>query len=110
MLVDPSTKLTALPTSSYIAKKDTSKFLDYNFLLGHTWTYAMNSIMSSIFRIILFPLDGKIVTVDKLSFCTPDYSPLPSSFVPLLGGVTDSYINIGTGLLKASSLMCCFPL
>jgi len=48
--------------------------------------------------------------VDQLSFCTPDYSSFPSSFVPLIGGVSDSYVNIGTGLVKASLLMGCFPL
>lgn len=48
--------------------------------------------------------------MDQLSFCTPDYSQLPSGFVPLVGGVPDSYVSIGTGLLKASSLMGCFPL
>ena len=70
----------------------------------------MTDIVSSVFRIILFPLDGKIVTVDLLSFCSPNYATLPSSTIPLIGGVLDSYISIGTGLLKASSLMGFFPL
>jgi len=69
----------------------------------------MTTIISIVFRIILFPLDRKIVTVDQLSFCTPDYSLLLSGFVPLVGGVLDSYISINTGLLKGSSLMGCFP-
>jgi len=86
------------------------KRLDYNLLLGRSWTCAMVAIISTVFRIILFPLDGKVVIVDQLSFCTPDYSPLPSGYVPLVGGVPNSYINISTGLLKASSLMGCFPL
>ena len=86
------------------------KKLDYNLLLGHIWTYSMMTVVSTVFHIILFPLDGKVVTVDQLSFCTPDYSPLPSRFVPLVGGGTDSYASLGIGLLKASSLMGCFPL
>ena len=86
------------------------RHLDYNLLLGHSWPYAMNSIVSSVFRLILFPLDGKIVTVDQLSFCTHDYTTLPSSTVPLIGGFPDSYVSVGTSLLKASSLMGCFPL
>ena len=48
--------------------------------------------------------------MDQLSFYTPDYATLPSSTVPLIGGVTDSYVSIGTGLLKASSLLGFFPL
>lgn len=86
------------------------KKLDYNLLLGHSWTYGMITSVSTFFHIILFMLDGKIVTVDQLSFYTPDYSTLPSSSVPLVGGVPNSYISLDTSLLKASSLMGCFPL
>lgn len=63
------------------------KRLEYNILLGHSWNYAMMDIVSTIFCIILSPLDGKVVTVDQLSFCTPNYSSLPSGYVPLVGGV-----------------------
>lgn len=38
--------------------------LDYNLLLGRSWTYAMTAIVSSIFHLILFPLDGRIVIMD----------------------------------------------
>ena len=82
--------------------------LDYNLLLGRSWSYAMTAIVYSVFRLIIFPLDGKIVTVVQLSFYTPDYATLPSSTVPLIGGFPDSYVSIGTGLLKASSLLGCF--
>ena len=44
------------------------KKLDYNLLLGCSWTYAMMAIVSTVFCIILFPLDGKVVIVDQLSF------------------------------------------
>ena len=70
----------------------------------------MTTIVSLVFQLILFPLDGKIIIVDQLSFYTPDYTTLPSITVPLIGGFPDSYVNIGTGLLKASSLMGFFPL
>ena len=70
----------------------------------------MTIIVSTVFHIILFPLDGKVVIVDQLSFCTPYYSPLPSGSVPLVGGVLDSYVSIDTSLLKASSIMGYFPL
>ena len=32
------------------------KKLNYNLLLGCSWTYAMTTIVSTVFRIILFPL------------------------------------------------------
>lgn len=55
-------------------------------------------------------MDGKIIIVDQLSFCTPDYSPFPSSTVPLVGGILDSYVSVGTYILKVSSLLGYFTL
>jgi hypothetical protein len=42
--------------------------LDYNLLLGRNWTYAMITVVSSVFRTLCFPHEGKIVTIDQLSF------------------------------------------
>ena len=67
-------------------------------------------VVSTTFRVILFPSDGKVITMDQLSFYTSDYSPLPNISVPLVGGVTGSFVSIGIDLLKASSMMGCFPL
>ena len=72
------------------------RHLYYNLLLDRSWSYEMTAIVSSVFWLILFPLDGKIVTVDQLSAFTLDYSTLPSSTVPLVGGITDSYVSVGT--------------
>ena len=36
--------------------------LDYNILLGRNWMYSMQAIASSLFRVICFPFNGKIVT------------------------------------------------
>ena len=41
--------------------------LDYNLLLG-SWTYAMFSIASAVFWVVVFPHEGKLVTVDQLIF------------------------------------------
>ena len=38
--------------------------LTYNLLLGRSWICAMQAVASSFFRIIRFPHQGKIVTVD----------------------------------------------
>jgi hypothetical protein len=42
--------------------------LDYNLLLGHNWTYSMVIFVSSIFRTLFFPHEGKIMTINHLSF------------------------------------------
>lgn len=46
--------------------------LNYNLLLGCTWFYAMKAVMSTIFRILHFPHQGKTITIDQLDFCTLD--------------------------------------
>jgi hypothetical protein len=42
--------------------------LNYNILLGCNWTYAMTVVVSLVFRVFYFPREGKIVTIDQLSF------------------------------------------
>jgi hypothetical protein len=42
--------------------------LDYNILLGHNWNYAMTAIVLFLFRTLCFHHDGKIVTIDQLTF------------------------------------------
>jgi hypothetical protein len=42
--------------------------LDYNLLLGHSWNYAMQAVVATVFRVLLFPHEGQIVTIDQLSF------------------------------------------
>lgn len=38
--------------------------LDYNMLLGRNWSYAMQSIISLVFKAIWFPHESKIVTIN----------------------------------------------
>ena len=42
--------------------------LNYNLLLGRIWTYAMQDVVAIVFRVLLFPHEGRIVTIDQLSF------------------------------------------
>lgn len=41
--------------------------IEYNLLLGQSWTYAMEEVPSSYFRCIKFSHEGKLVTIDQLS-------------------------------------------
>jgi hypothetical protein len=47
--------------------------LDFSLLLGRDYVYAMKAIVSTLFRVISFPHDGRVVTVDQLSFVDPDW-------------------------------------
>jgi hypothetical protein len=45
--------------------------LDFSLLLGRDYVYAMKAIVSTLFCVIYFPHDGRVVTVDQLSFIDP---------------------------------------
>jgi hypothetical protein len=47
--------------------------LDFSLLLGRDYVYAMKAIVSTLFRVISFPHDGIIVTIDQLSCIGPDW-------------------------------------
>jgi hypothetical protein len=46
--------------------------LDFDLLLGRDYVYSMKAIMSTLFYVIYFPHNGRVVTIDKLSFIGPD--------------------------------------
>ena len=56
--------------------------LAFNLLLGHDYTYAMGALVSSLFRVVCFPHEGRIVTIDQLSFFGPDVVTGPPSSLP----------------------------
>ena len=52
--------------------------LDFNMLLGRDYVYSMKAIVSTLFHVMYFPHDGKIMTVDQLSLVKPDHRMTPS--------------------------------
>jgi len=46
--------------------------LDYNLLLGRDYVYDMGAIVSTLFRVICFLHEGRIVTIDQHSFPRPN--------------------------------------
>jgi hypothetical protein len=45
--------------------------LDFNLLLGRDYVYAMKDFVSTLFRVMCFPHNGHILTIDQLSFIGP---------------------------------------
>ena len=72
--------------------------LDYNLLLGHSWSYAMTDVVSSVFRLIKFPHNGKIVTIDQLTYFSS--KPASSKSIQHVGKTTIPYKDVGVGLIK----------
>jgi hypothetical protein len=58
--------------------------LDYNILFGRTYMYAMKAVASSVFRTIMFPHNGKIVTIDQLTHYEPNHPANIGNIVPLV--------------------------
>jgi hypothetical protein len=59
--------------------------LDFTLLLGRDYVYAMKAIVSTLFRVISFPHDGIIVTIDQLSFIDLDWiTSLSSSYMQMV--------------------------
>jgi hypothetical protein len=82
--------------------------MDYNLLLGHSCFYEMIFIASSIFHILRFPHQGKIIIVDQLNYITPYLHNFAANNVPFVGqSILES---VGVDLLKDSSLKGVFPL
>jgi hypothetical protein len=71
--------------------------LDYNLLLGQSWTYSMQAVVATVFRVLLFPHEGRIVTIDQLSFSRPDPA-LGASTVPMIDNPLFGVVNVGVGL------------
>jgi hypothetical protein len=80
--------------------------LDYNLLLGRSWVDSMRAVVSTLFRVLRFPHQGRVVTVDQLAFFNADTR---TGNVPFIENTPPGYENVGVGLLKDSSLMGTFP-
>jgi hypothetical protein len=71
--------------------------LNYNLLLGRIWTYAMNVVVTIVFRVLLFPNECQIVSINQLSFSHLDPSSGEST-VSMIDNPKLGIVNIGFGL------------
>ena len=82
--------------------------LDYNLLLGRSQTYAMSTIASTVFRVVVFPHEGKLVTVDQLNFTREGCMESNESTIPLVYQAKPIVESLGAGMY--ASLMGTFDL
>ena len=68
----------------------------------------MATIVSTYFRKIAFPFQGRITVVDQQTFL-PNSSKVTGS-IPMIHGSNNSLQNIGVGLLKDPALMGTYAL
>ena len=62
-------------------------------------------VVYSVFRVLHFPHQGKIVMIDQIMFCTLDLGSNVGSNVPFVGDTQHYYIHVGAGMFKYPSLM-----
>jgi hypothetical protein len=74
--------------------------LEYNILLGRSWTYVMHAMITTIFRVLCIPHKAQIVTIDQLSFSHPDPSS-GASTVSMIDNLQPGTVNLGVGLFPS---------
>jgi hypothetical protein len=81
--------------------------LDYNILFRCSYMYAMKAVESSVFRTIMFPHNGKIVTIDQVSHYEPNPSANLDNILPLIHTNKDAYplVEMGPGIFKDPALL-----
>ena len=58
--------------------------LDYNLLLGINWMYSMQDVASSLFHVVCFPFNGKIVMIDQMSFKNLSFTASLRASIPIV--------------------------
>jgi hypothetical protein len=81
--------------------------LDYNILFRRRWIDSMCTVVSTLFHVLRFPNQGKVITVDQMALFNFDSHTRNTPFV---SKTTPYYENVGVDLLKYSTLMGMFPI
>ena len=85
--------------------------LYYNILLGRSYTYAISAVPSAVFCKMSFPHNGKIVTIDQLSYHESQSQTSPEMTTSSVANkqTVDSLTSVSPGVYKDSSLLGTFP-
>ena len=82
--------------------------LDYNLLLGRSWFYPMRAVASTIYRLVHFLDQGKIISINQPDYCSPNVWFDTAANVPLVNSHAVPEL-IGARLFKDPYLMGVFP-
>ena len=69
----------------------------------------MRAVASTVYRLVRFPHQGKIVSIDQLDYCTPNVRFDTATNVPLVSNLHPVTELIGAGHFKDPCLMGVFP-
>jgi len=81
--------------------------LDYNILLGHSYIYMMKAMTSFMFHTMIFPQNGKVITIDQLTHYEPHPTMNLDNILPLIGEQLDisPVMEMGLGIFQFPSLL-----
>lgn len=75
--------------------------LDCNILLGRSYMYEMLVVSSSIFRVMIYPHDGKIITIHKITYYEKITLPAPDDVLPFIS-YSHEWITTYTEITQAN--------
>ena len=86
--------------------------LDYNLLLGRNWMYSMQAIASSLFRVVCFPHNGKIVTIDQMTFKNLSVTASLGASIAIVEHSQPTTRSVGVGMYPSlmGSFSCPTPI
>jgi hypothetical protein len=69
--------------------------------------YAMKAMASFVFRMMMFPHNGKIITIEQVSHCMPNPSSNIDNILPLVHTNSNAYplIEMAPRIFKDPSLL-----
>jgi hypothetical protein len=67
----------------------------------------MKAVASTVFQMMMFPHNGKIITIDQVSHYEPNHSSNTDNILPLVHTSSDAYtlMDMGLGIFKDPSLL-----
>ena len=79
--------------------------LDYNLLLGRSYMYAVRSVASTVFCLMMFPHKGKIVMVDQLTYHDPQGLMAPANIIPTINTIDPQGLITPTNVMPIINTM-----
>jgi hypothetical protein len=81
--------------------------LDYNILFGRSYMYSMKAVASSVFLTMMFPHNGKTVTINQITHYEPNHSTNIDNILPLVRTSSNAYslIDMDPIIFKDPSLL-----
>ena len=79
--------------------------LDYNLLLRRSYMYAMRDVTSIVFHLMMFPHEGKIMTVDQLTYHDPQGLTTPANIIPMINTIHPQGLTTLANIIPAVNTM-----